>query len=41
MANELSNFKPSPKAHKNPKEGRGFASGDGKTSGRGQRAACP
>ena len=38
MANELSNLKPSPKAHKKSKRiGRGFASGDGKTSGRGQK----
>jgi large subunit ribosomal protein L15 len=38
MANELSNLKPRPKAHKKAKRiGRGFASGDGKTSGRGQK----
>tara|TARA_B100000683_G_scaffold188378_1_gene181625 strand:- start:970 stop:1416 length:447 start_codon:yes stop_codon:yes gene_type:complete len=38
MANELSNLKPRPGAHKKAKRiGRGFASGDGKTSGRGQK----
>ena len=38
MANELSNLKPPAKAHKKAKRiGRGFASGDGKTSGRGQK----
>jgi large subunit ribosomal protein L15 len=38
MANELSNLKPRPRAHKKAKRiGRGFASGDGKTSGRGQK----
>ena len=38
MANELSKLKPKAKAHKKPKRiGRGFASGDGKTSGRGQK----
>lgn len=38
MANELSNLKPRPKAHKKAKRvGRGFASGDGKTAGRGSK----
>ena len=38
MANELSNLKPRPGAHKKAKRiGRGFSSGDGKTSGRGQK----
>ena len=38
MANELSNLRPPKNAHKKAKRiGRGFASGDGKTSGRGQK----
>ncbi|MEC7986389.1 MAG: 50S ribosomal protein L15 [Myxococcota bacterium] len=38
MSNELSNLKPPKGAHKKAKRiGRGFSSGDGKTSGRGQK----
>ena len=38
MSNELSNLKPPKGAHKKAKRiGRGFASGDGKTSGRGSK----
>ena len=38
MSNELSNLKPPKGAHKKAKRvGRGFSSGDGKTSGRGSK----